>query len=457
VNQTELNQIIQYAAWFLALAGLIVGLYILTLNPQNSANRYVGIFLLISSLNTYAVGMMVTAVTALQGTYSAIILAMTTSMTEPLLLITSVSLLKPEWLINKKKWIWVPVYTLIFLPLILTILDLVLRTQTWFSGINPATYPGGFLISPEFTGGFLSWVVRIGFILSFVFIVLFLLYVALIDKQSTRKERHLAWLLLSQQFLAGAVLSYGAQVIQPSITILITNTIFVITYAYAAFAQMISERSQQKGTLQSRLITVILIVAVPVMIASTALIVDRAQRLFEQTAYQKLTSTSNQLGRTISEKFDSLQFSLLTLASQNQIWGMDPVVQRPILEQYIRMNPEITTIGTIDLNGRTTSRIGNDTGQDITGTDWFQQIMAGKHIAYQVFRDNAFDEPSLVSAAPIRDPSERLIGILFSITDVGTFKEALVGDDPSLNSRALIFNNKNELIAATIRSSCIYQ
>jgi GAF domain-containing protein/HAMP domain-containing protein len=446
VNQIVINQTIQYVAWFLALAGLIVGLYILTLNPQNSANRYVGIFLLICSVNTYATGMMVTAVTVLQGTYSAVILAMTTSMTEPLLLLSSVSLLRPEWLKSKKRWIWVPVYALVFLPAILTVFDLIFRTQAWFTGIDSTAYTGGFLISPDFTDGFLSWVVRVGFILCFVFIFLFLLYVALFDKHSTRKDRNLAWLLLVQQFLAGAVLSYGAQVIQPSITILITNTIFVLTYAFAAFTQMISARNQQKGTLQSRLITVILIVAIPVMVASTALIIDRAKRVFELTAYQKLSSASNLLGNTYSRQFESFERSLTTMASQREIWGMDPAIRISSLEQYIRLNPEITETGIIDLYGNSISSLGGPGRQDISGMDWFQQIKSGKHIVYQVFNDNTFNKPSLVSAVPILDRSEQLIGVLFSAIALNSFNEKITPIDVGTNGRALIFNDKDELI-----------
>ncbi len=183
MSQLTTDQYLQYIALLLALVEVIVGLYILVLNRQHSANRHVGIFLLISAVNTYAVGMMITAQSAAQADYSAIILAMTTSATEPLLLVTSIALLRPQWLRGKYRWVWYPAYGLALLPAFLTGIDLLFRTRTWYTGVNPETYSGGFLITPEFTGGTLSLLVRIGFILSFIVIFSILVYIARFDKQ----------------------------------------------------------------------------------------------------------------------------------------------------------------------------------------------------------------------------------------------------------------------------------
>jgi hypothetical protein len=192
VSQVTADQYLQYIALFLTLVEVIVGLYILVLNRHHSANRHVGIFLLLSAINTYAVGMMITAQSAAQAEYSAIILAMTTSATEPLLLVTSISLLRPQWLHGRYRWIWYPVYGLALLPAILTGIDLLFGTRTWYTGIDAETYSGGFLITPEFTGGNLSVLVRIGFILCFLVIFSILVYIARFDKQSTPKERKIS-------------------------------------------------------------------------------------------------------------------------------------------------------------------------------------------------------------------------------------------------------------------------
>lgn len=125
------NQNIQYIAWFLAIAELIVGLYILVLNPRHTANRYVGTFLILAAVNTYALGMMVTAGSPGQAQLSALILAATTPATEPMLLLASVALLRPGWLNGTRRWLWWPVYALVLLPAVLTLVDLVVGTQLW--------------------------------------------------------------------------------------------------------------------------------------------------------------------------------------------------------------------------------------------------------------------------------------------------------------------------------------
>ncbi len=294
------NQNIQYIAWFLAIAELIVGLYILVLNPRHTANRYVGTFLILAAVNTYALGMMVTAGSPGQAQLSALILAATTPATEPMLLLASVALLRPGWLNGTRRWLWWPVYALVLLPAVLTLVDLVVGTQLWFSGINPVSYSGGFIITPDFTSGSISILVRAGFILCFLIITAFLLFVAIFDKKSSHQDRRLAWILLLQQFLAGAILSYlGQQVILPSVSVLLANTIFVATYAYAAFEQMISQRSRQRGSLQLRLTAVVLIVSLPVMMAMTAFIVFQAQSILEKNANQNLSDVAEQIQATV--------------------------------------------------------------------------------------------------------------------------------------------------------------
>ncbi len=448
MNPINVNQTIQFAAWVLALAGLIIGLYIFSLNPKNSANRSVGIFLLISSLNTYAVGTMVTAITALQASYSAVILAMTTSMTEPLLLLTSVALLRPAWLTWKKKWVWYPVYLLIILPIALTLIDLVTEAKLWFTGIDPATYPGGFLISPEFTNGSISWFVRAGFILSFIIIFVLLIYIALIDKRSSKNERNLAWLLLIQQILAGAALTYLAQVILPSITILITNTIFVVTYAFAAFSRMIATGNPQTGTLQSRLSRVVFIVAIPVMVASTALMIDHTRQFFEQNAYQKLTANSNQLSSAILDELNGLKYRLMELAAQEEIQSMETQRQFPLLNQFQRLNPDINLVGIVDLNGQLSISNRTPSLRDFSTMEWFRRIKSGKHIAFQAITDNTFGEPALITAVPIRSSTRQIVGALYSITGIDNLTQALLASNLSSRGRLLVFDDHNELVTS---------
>jgi hypothetical protein len=97
VNPSLINQILQFSAWFLALIELILGLYILVLNSRHSANRHAGASLLLISINTAAVGSIVTTQTLDQAWLPILILAITSPAITPMLLLTAVALFKPEW------------------------------------------------------------------------------------------------------------------------------------------------------------------------------------------------------------------------------------------------------------------------------------------------------------------------------------------------------------------------
>ncbi|MGW8249411.1 MAG: cache domain-containing protein, partial [Anaerolineales bacterium] len=413
MDPTALNQTIQYIAWFLAIAELIVGLYILALNPRHIANRHVGIFLLLSAVNSYALGMMVMSGSSGQAQLPAVMLAMTTSATEPLLLLCSVALLRPRWLTGERRWRWYPIYALAILPAALTLLDLNLGTRLWYSGIDPSSYSGGFLITPQFTSGSVSVAVRAGFILSFLIISAFLVYVAVIDKKSSPADRKLAWLLLFQQFLAGAILTYlGQKVILPSVSVLLANTIFVITYAYAAFGQMISERSRQSGSLQARLTLVVLLVALPVMLALTAFIVDRAQRILEADANRNLSSAVEQLELNVRLWSGSQERLLSDLASRPEIASMQAALQTPILRQIVAEHPELNSAITLDPLGRLVAHSDTLPVDTYDSDGWYKQVSSGSFLLTVADGSDAGHSPILVSAAPITGADGARVGVL---------------------------------------------
>jgi GAF domain-containing protein/HAMP domain-containing protein len=447
VSQVTADQYLQYIALFLTLVEVIVGLYILVLNRHHSANRHVGIFLLLSAINTYAVGMMITAQSAAQAEYSAIILAMTTSATEPLLLVTSISLLRPQWLLGRYRWIWYPVYGLALLPAILTGIDLLFGTRTWYTGIDAETYSGGFLITPEFTGGNLSVLVRIGFILCFLVIFSILVYIARFDKQSTPKERKLAWILLIQQFATGAILTYFAQVIQPSITILITNTIFVVTYAFAAFEQMISERSKQSGSLQNRLIVVILIVAIPAMVASTAFIVNHAQRILKESNHRNLSTLTDQLQSSTYLWVTSNQNLLKQLAAQREVTSMDVARQQALLDEISSSHPDLSLISTIDLEGNLLASSGSESVGTQVDLEWLPDTNSRQVVHYQTVLGAPFNQPSLVSSVQIVSPDSQPAGYLMAVSPLKTVSELIGTGSFGENGFTYVLNTQDQIVA----------
>ena len=390
---------------------------------------------------------MITSQSAAHAVYPAIILAMTTTATEPLLLVTSVSLLRPEWLHNRLRWIWWPAYGLAVLPFVLTSIDLLFGTQTWYTGIDPETYPGGFLISPQFTGGYLSPLVRLGFILSFIVIFALSLYVAVIDKRSSPKERKLAWILLVQQFAAGAILTVFAQVILPSVTIIITNTLFVVTYAFIAFEQMISERSKQSGSLQNRLIFVILIVSIPAMVASTVIIVDNAQRLIKESNDRNLSSITQQLQSSTQLWVSTNQNLLRQFSRQAELTGTDGVQQQSQLDEIIRTYPDIGLISILDLQGRVLASSGKERISPRVEMEWLPDQISTSAVSYHVVNGEPFSQPSLISSIQIFNSDGLPSGFLMSISPLNTISEQIGADPFSDRGLTYILNDQDQFVA----------
>ncbi len=442
------NQNIQYIAWFLAIAELIVGLYILVLNPRHTANRHVGIFLILAAINTYALGMMVTAGSAGQARLSALILAATTSATEPMLLLASVALLRPDWLHGKRRWLWWPVYGLVFLPAALTIIDLVVGTRLWYSGINPATYAGGFIITPDFTSGSLSILVRAGFILCFLIITAILLFVAIFDKRSSRQDRQLAWILLLQQFLAGALLAYlGQQVILPSVSVLLANTIFVATYAYAAFEQMISERSRQRGSLQLRLTAVVLIVSLPVMMALTAFIVFQAQSILEKNANQNLSDVSEQTQATVLLWAENHERLLQDIASRPDTTALNARRVEPILSLIADEYPEISSASIIGKDGREIAGSDGPPYTNYQGSAWFESAVSGAPITFSIDEGAGGAASLLTAATPIRSNSGNVLGVAALSTDLALLNQQISPRVIGSSGYVFVINSEDQLVA----------
>ena len=445
----ELNQSIQYIAWLIAIAELIVGLYILILNPRQVANRLVSVFLLVTAINSYAVGLFVTAESVLQASLPAVILAMTTSATEPLLLVATVALLKPEWMSGRKHRWWLPVYLLAILPAGMTLIDLLFGSSLWYVPIQAERYAGGFVITPEFTSGGLSWFVRVGFILCFLLIVGILIHVGFIDKKTARRNRQLAWLLLAQQFLAGFLLSYAATIIQPAVTILLTNTIFVAVYAYAAFQQMISERSRQKGRLQVRLIAVLMVVTIPTMIAMTAFVTNQARIFLEKSANQSLQAANIQLTTGVKAWLEDKERALKQFAAQPSIVSMNPNRQVEAVVAMSKTSPDISLVSAIDLDGMELARSDRLPLQDYGRKAWFQEILAGAPSAVETIIDPTSRQHQLILAVPIIDSSGQQSGVAMSATNLASLNRSIDVSDPGAGSEIYVIDAKNQVVANT--------
>jgi GAF domain-containing protein/HAMP domain-containing protein len=284
----------QYIAWGLGLIEVIVGLYILALNIWNNANRHVGVWLLFTSASTIATGLLFSADTTAQMLSAFTIQVMVAPVAQVGLFIITAVLLAPQLMQGRRRWWWVPVYIVAFLPMLLTIVDTQLGTRLWFTPVPEGVVIGIRSAASDFENGTIAVPLRIlNSALPSIGIVLALLIA--LRKDTPAMTRRLAWLLF-----AGLVIVTGSQfglrsVLTPNGANLLTSFAFAILYTYIGFRQMVSERRLQRGRLRLRLTWLVLVVAIPLIVAAALLMNNLAAEGLSRLADDRLTLTAESL------------------------------------------------------------------------------------------------------------------------------------------------------------------
>ena len=291
MNLSSADQTLQLIVWFIALTELILAFYVLVLNVWHTANLNVSAFVLLFAINNFALGVLVGAQDVGQGSVATVLLAATSPAIPPGLLMVAIVLLKPGWLQGKWRNAWRLVYGAIFLPVLLTLLDVGLGTRLWYTGLDALIYAGGHVPLAQYAAGSLGPAVRgLTFYTTPIFSIIPLLYVALRDSDAKPVTRRLAWLLLGAQ-LCGLVVQIGLNgLLDSQIRVFVTGVVYVVTYGYAGFHEMISARGLQRGRLQSRLTALVLVTTAPGLWAVVTFLSTRAGALMVHVAleYQEL-------------------------------------------------------------------------------------------------------------------------------------------------------------------------
>lgn len=443
-----MNEMVQFIAWFLALTELILAIYTLVLNPWHTSNRHLSVFLLIFSLNNFALGTLTGAQYLEQARQAAILLAATTPAIEPGLLIVSLVLFRPDWLSNRWRWIWWPFYGLVFLPGVLTLLDLQFGSALWYTGIDAANYSGGFLILANFTAGSLGPSLRtINFNVCAAAALLFLLYEALLDKHMKPPSRRLVWLLILGTIVAGGLQSGVRDILVPSVTVLLSSTVFVLAYGYASFQHIISERRYQRGRLQVRLTLLMLVITIPLVLGGILFVTERAGTLFRQTAAENLSQTNQSLASKISIWLDLQTRTLHTLSLQPDIISMDSARQTTVLKTLTLSHPHMYLASTTDLTGMNVARSDGRPPLDYSDRAWFQEVRAGKPAAYQTLIGRSSGKPAIVVAVPIHSTGGEIVGVVMFASELTALTKAVQASNVGESGYGFVVDEKDQVLA----------
>ena len=427
------GQTLQLVAWCLALVQCILALYVVLINVWHVANRLTGTLLFVMAASAFATGSLLGAAGAGPAAVPASILAATSLVVQPMLILVTVALLKPQWLRGERRRVWWVFHGLAALPILLTAMDVGLGTGLWYTGVDAEVYVGGFVSLAQFAGGRLSFLLRVVYLgVLPVLGVGPILYVALWDKKVLSFTRRLAWVLLLPQVVSLVARFVMDDLIGESGPTLVTNGSFAFVYAYAAFRQIVLERRLQRGRLQVRLIGLILIITIPLLVGSVFFVSARAGALIERDAEERLGVANRSLKTNVSTWLEFNVKVLQQLVSLPEVVSMDGGRQKPLLEATAAVYPHMYLVCVTDLEGGSVARSDGMAAQDYSDEAWFIKARDGTSLTFQSLVNEMTGRPGLAVSVPIRDGSGKIVGVGMFASDLGEVarqvKESQIGD-----------------------------
>ena len=417
------DQYLQLIAWFLAIVEFVLTLYILLLNIRHTANRHAAALFLLITLHTFSIGLMLGG---MQSSRVGVPLsAATMPAVIPAILLMTVMLIKPQWLPGRGRAKWTRVWWLVYgfwaLPIILTAIDVIFGTRLWYTPVG-AAYSGGYVPIGQAAAGVVSRLIRapITYITGMIPIIL-LVYIIARDREITPLTRRLAWLLLAVQIASLVVGSTLHGPVSGPVGTLFLEALFTLTYAYAAFRQMISERRAQTGRVQTRLVVLLLALALPLLIGLVTVVISRAGDAITLKSNEQLATANRSVAANTTTWLDLNVAALNELVMLPQIASMDAAQQKPILEAMAAAHPQMYLVSTTDPQGINVARNDAEAPKDYSDRAWFKGAVSGAPVTLQTLIGRTGGQPALVVSVPIqRDPGMTVgVGMFASeLTDV---------------------------------------
>jgi methyl-accepting chemotaxis protein len=183
--------------------------------------------------------------------------------------------------------------------------------------------------------------------------------------------------------------------------------------------------------LTAKLFTMMIIVSLVPLSMFWGVSLKQTQERMRDDSKKYINQMSINISHHLEEWMDNNSRVLRTLVRVEDIISMDKQRQEPLLKIVPKVYPWIELTITIDTNGMRVA--GNDSGSstDYSKAKFFQEIMAGKLIAWQVVTQEPSKIPSLFLAIPILHYDE-IVGVIANairLSDLSKFMRLWTNDD----------------------------
>lgn len=268
MNFALTDEFIQLIAWFSVLLACITGFYCLVINFGRRLNRFVFLLAVLVAIRFFSLGVLVGITDPILANWLQVIsLEMRFLLGIPQFIVT-VLLLQPDWWDGRLQWLTKGAAGLnLIFPLILLV-DVTLGTHFYYGGLNLDLYAGGYVAAEQIVQGSLFSLLNfLSLFLSQALTLSVIVYVLLFDKTASHLTRVMASLILGSIVIFIAILLLPVPLHSELLEVFVTFFVGSIGYLAAIFLKIFSEHPFRRGSLQTRLFSVVMVTAIPILIA----------------------------------------------------------------------------------------------------------------------------------------------------------------------------------------------
>ncbi|MCX5820353.1 MAG: PAS domain S-box protein [Deltaproteobacteria bacterium] len=202
-----------------------------------------------------------------------------------------------------------------------------------------------------------------------------------------------------------------------------------------------------RAGLKTRLIVLVLAIAVPLLVTAAISISSRALRIVEQDSYAQLVNTNHLLATSVSLWLDTHSKAFQYFVSQPDIVGMNAGRQKQLLEKMAAIYPYMYLLSTTDLSGMNVARSDEMQLIDYSDRFWFQQARIGTPVTFESVISKTIDKPGLVVSMPIKNNTGRIVGVGMFAMDLDNLSKQVRVTRLGKTGFAYLVDNRNRMIA----------
>lgn len=448
MNGLFIQQIIQVGADFLILLSFILSFYIFILNPRNTINRLVGIFVFFLAITNLAIILVFRSQDMQVIRIAHTFLVAFLPALFPTILIVSLYLLHPEWFNGFKRVLIALLLAFMFLSILFTSIDYLLGTNFYFTGFKPYLFNSSMIPLHQLAAGPFGWPI----LLTNIYIISVLILIAqtrtaFFDHHAPSYQQRLAKILAGAQVFTLLALFILPSFFLSGIQYLVINTIYIVLFTLLAFTQRLTERKTQTGRLQPRLTALILAITLPTIITLALSINTHTQQALEENANLRLEQAAQSSASVLEQWFLLNKGVLHSLSNQSTLMHYREEEQIPVFETIQESYPYISSITTTNVLGEPIFQSDDQHTSNYRHTLWFQNALRGKSPSTQAQINPLTGEPELVIAMPIRNSEGAITGTIMFTTLLKTFSTSITNQKIGETGFVYIVDERGYLIS----------